>query len=101
MTIPLRGSLADAAVLAALLVLVVRPLVAGPLLGAFGLGRSGSLFGVWGGLKGAVPILLGSLPIARGLAQGERLFALVGLVVVFSLLVQGLTLGRLARRLGI
>jgi potassium/hydrogen antiporter len=101
MTIPLRGSLADAAVLTALLVLVIRPLVAGPLLGAFGLGRSGSLFGVWGGLKGAVPILLGSLPIARGLAQGERLFALVGLVVVFSLLVQGLTLGRLARRLGI
>jgi potassium/hydrogen antiporter len=101
MTIPLRGSLADAAVLAALLVLVVRPLVAGPLLGAFGLGRSGSLFGVWGGLKGAVPILLGSLPIARGLAQGERLFALVGLVVVFSLVVQGMTLGRLARRLGI
>jgi len=31
----------------------------------------------------------------------ERLFALVGLVVVFSLLAQGLTLGRLAQRLGI
>jgi NhaP-type Na+/H+ and K+/H+ antiporter len=48
-----------------------------------------------------VPILLGSLPIARGLADGNRLFALVGLVVVFSLLVQGMTLGRLASRLGI
>jgi cell volume regulation protein A len=101
MTIPLRGSLADAAVIAALLVLVIRPLVAGPVLGAFGLGRAGTIFGVWGGLKGAVPILLGSLPLARGLAGGERLFALVGLVVVFSLLAQGLTLGRLAQRLGI
>jgi cell volume regulation protein A len=101
MTIPLRGSLADAAVLAVLLVLVIRPLVAGPLLVVSGLGRGGSIFGVWGGLKGAVPILLGSLPIARGLAGGERLFALVGLVVVFSLLAQGLTLGRLAQRLGI
>jgi cell volume regulation protein A len=101
MTIPLRGSFADAAVIAALLVLVIRPLVAGPVLAASGLGRAGSIFGIWGGLKGAVPILLGSLPIARGLAGGERLFALVGLVVVFSLLAQGLTLGRLARRLGI
>jgi potassium/hydrogen antiporter len=82
-------------------VLVIRPLVAGPVLAVSGLGRAGSVFGVWGGLKGAVPILLGSLPIARGLADGNRLFALVGLVVVFSLLVQGLTLGRLARRLGI
>jgi cell volume regulation protein A len=101
MTIPLRGSIVDAAVIGALLVLVIRPVVAGPVMGAFGLGRAGSSFGVWGGLKGAVPILLGSLPIARGLAHGNKLFALVGLVVVFSLLVQGLTLGRLARRLGI
>jgi potassium/hydrogen antiporter len=101
MTIPLRGSIVDAVVIGALLVLVIRPVVAGPVMGAFGLGRAGSSFGVWGGLKGAVPILLGSLPIARGLAHGNKLFALVGLVVVFSLLVQGLTLGRLARRLGI
>ena len=100
-TIPLRGSFGDALAIAALLVLVIRPLVAGPVLGAFGLGRRGAVFGVWGGLKGAVPILLGSLPLARGLAHGDRLFALVGLVVVCSLLVQGLTLGRLGRRLGL
>ena len=48
-----------------------------------------------------MPILLGSLPLARGLAEGDQIFALVGLVVLFSLVVQGLTLGRLARRLGI
>jgi potassium/hydrogen antiporter len=101
MTIPLRGSLVDAVLITAILVLVIRPLVAGPVLGAAGLGRGGTIFGVWGGLKGAVPILLGSLPIARGLAEGNRLFALVGLVVVCSLLVQGLTLGRLASRLGV
>jgi cell volume regulation protein A len=100
-TIPLRGSLADAAAIAALLVLVIRPLIAGPVLRAFGANRNEAIFGVWGGLKGAVPILLGSLPLARGLAEGSRLFALVGLVVLFSLLVQGLTLGRLARRLEI
>jgi potassium/hydrogen antiporter len=98
-TIPLRASVGDAIAIAALLVLVIRPLVAGPVLGVFGLGRRGTVFGVWGGLKGAVPILLGSLPLARGLAHGDRLFALVGLVVVCSLLVQGLTLGRLGRRL--
>ena len=101
MTIPLRGSLVDAALITAFLVLLIRPIVAGPVLASAGLGRAGTLFGVWGGLKGAVPILLGSLPIARGVADGNRLFALVGLVVVFSLLVQGLTLGRLANRLGV
>jgi potassium/hydrogen antiporter len=100
-TIPLRGSLADALAITALLVLVIRPLIAGPVLRVFGASRNEAVFGVWGGLKGAVPILLGSLPLARGLAEGNRLFALVGLVVLFSLLVQGLTLGRLARRLGI
>jgi cell volume regulation protein A len=101
MTIPLRGSLVDAALITAFLVLLIRPIVAGPVLASAGLGRAGTLFGVWGGLKGAVPILLGSLPIARGVADGNRLFALVGLVVVFSLLVQGVTLGRLANRLGV
>jgi RimJ/RimL family protein N-acetyltransferase len=91
----------DAAAIATLLVLVIRPLIAGPVLRVFGANRNEAIFGVWGGLKGAVPILLGSLPLARGLAEGNRLFALVGLVVLFSLLVQGLTLGRLARRLEI
>jgi cell volume regulation protein A len=101
MTIPLRGSFTDAVLIAALIVLVIRPLVAGPALRAFGFSRNEAVFGAWGGLKGAVPILLGSLPIARGLADGERLFALVGLVVVLSLVVQGLTLARAARRLGV
>ena len=100
-TIPLRGSLLDALAIAALLVLLIRPLVAGPVLHAFGASRDETIFGVWGGLKGAVPILLGSLPVASGLAQGDRMFALVGLVVLFSLIAQGLTLGRLARRLDI
>jgi cell volume regulation protein A len=80
---------------------IVRPLALEPLLTGSGLQRHEKSFVMFAGLKGAVPILLGSLPIARGLAGGERLFALVGLVVVFSLLAQGLTLGRLARRLGI
>jgi cell volume regulation protein A len=100
-TIPLRGSIGDALAIAALLVLVIRPLIAGPVLRAFGATRNEAIFGVWGGLKGAVPILLGSLPLAHGLAEGNHLFALVGLVVLFSLIAQGLTLGRLARRLDI
>jgi cell volume regulation protein A len=101
LTIPLRGAFWDALAIAAVLVLVIRPLVAGPVLGAFRFGGRSSAFGVWGGLKGAVPILLGSLPLARGVAGGSHLFALVGLVVMLSLLVQGVTLSRLARRLGV
>ena len=58
-------------------------------------------FGVWGGLKGAVPILLGSLPVAAGLPYGSRIFALTGVVVLVSLVVQGGTLGRAASALGL
>jgi cell volume regulation protein A len=97
LSVPLAGVWWDALAVAALVALVIRPLVAAPVLRACGFSARESGFGVWGGLKGAVPILLGSLPIAHGVAGGTHLFALVGVAVVLSLLLQGLTLGRLAR----
>lgn len=97
----LGSAWADALILAAVLALLVRPLVGYPLLRAFRFGRSEAAFGVWGGLKGAVPILLGSLPLAAGMSGGAHLFALVGLVVLFTLVLQGLTLGRVLRLLGV
>src|SRR5262249_58567347 len=52
------GVWGDGILLAAVLALVVRPLVVGPLLAPVGLRRGERLFVIWGGLKGAVPILL-------------------------------------------
>jgi cell volume regulation protein A len=68
---------------------------------AFRFSRAEAAFGVWGGLKGAVPILLGSLPMAADLRYGPRVFAITGVVVFVSLVVQGATLGRVASALGL
>jgi cell volume regulation protein A len=46
-------------------------------------------FVLFAGLKGAVPILLGSFILAAHVPQGQRLYGIVVVVVVFSVLVQG------------
>ncbi len=83
----------------ALLLFVLRPLFALPTLAALGYTRGEALFGSIAGLRGAVPILLASLPLAAGLEAGEAILALTGVVVVLSLVVQGVPLGRIADRL--
>ena len=100
-TVPLRGSLADAVLIATLLVPVIPAAHRGS--GAACVRRHpqrGDLRRM-GGLKGAVPILLGSLPLARGLAEGNHLFALVGLLRCPRSSCKDSPLGWLARRLGI
>lgn len=51
---------------------------------------------MWGGLRGGISIAL-ALTLPEGSARDLILTMTYG-VVVFSILVQGLTLGRLARR---
>ena len=55
----------------------------------------------WGGLKGAVPIILGIVPVMHGLSAGEDLFNIVFIVVLAATALQGLTLIPLARWLGL
>ena len=55
----------------------------------------------WGGLKGAVPIILGIVPVLHGLPEGETIFNIVFLVVLAATALQGLTLIPLARWLGL
>lgn len=58
-------------------------------------------FMCWAGLRGAVPIVLATYPMAAGLSVGEEVFNLVFFAVLLSVSLQGSTLGALARRLGL
>jgi cell volume regulation protein A len=87
--------------LAALLVLVARPLVAGPLLWPVRLQRGERLFVLWCGLKGAVPILLAAFAVLAKVDDAKVIYSLVFVAVAFSVLVQGTTVPLAAKRLGI
>lgn len=89
----------DGLVLAIAIMVVLRPLLTYPTLTLLGYSRAESAFGSLAGLRGAVPILLASLPIAAGLAEGDTILALTAVVVFASLLVQGVPLPRVAERL--
>lgn len=76
-------------VLAALLIVVIRPVLVGPLLLPLQLTRGERGFVLFAGLKGAVPILLGILIRDAEVPGAMRLAAIIFVVVVISVLVQG------------
>jgi cell volume regulation protein A len=55
----------------------------------------------WGGLRGAVPIVLTTIPSSAGLPGATQIFDMVFLLVVVFTLVQAPTLPWAARRLGV
>jgi cell volume regulation protein A len=59
------------------------------------------LFVSWAGLRGAVPIVLTTIPLAERVAGSEKLFDTVFVMVVVATLVTGPTLPWVARRLGV
>lgn len=81
------------------LTFVARPIAT--FLGTAGmkLGWKHRLFMSWAGLRGAVPIVLATYPAAAGIKGGDDIFNLVFFAVMLSILVQGSTLGLLARML--
>ena len=68
---------------------ILRPLVVGICLAGSGLRRNEKAFVLFAGLKGAVPILLGSLLLQSHIPDAHRYYGIVVLVVAFSVLVQG------------
>jgi potassium/hydrogen antiporter len=92
--------LGGAAILVAL-ALVVRPLVVALTLARSTLARPEKLFVAWSGLKGAVPILLAAFAILGGVPDGERIYDVVFVVVLGSVVLQGGLLPTVAARLGI
>jgi potassium/hydrogen antiporter len=87
--------------LAILLAFVVRPLLCGLVLWPISLERGERLFVLWSGLKGAVPVLLGVFILAADVADQDRLYAVIFVVVAFSVIVQGGLVPTVARRLGV
>jgi potassium/hydrogen antiporter len=91
----------DGLLLAVILAFVARPIAAGVLLLPVRLRWGERLFVMWGGLKGAVPILLAAFALLAGIDDGRRIYEIVFVVVAFSVLVQGSTFPFVAGRLGI
>jgi len=56
---------------------------------------------IWGGLKGAVPILLAAFALAASVDDARRIYQTVFVVVLASVLVQGSTIPFAARRFGV
>jgi potassium/hydrogen antiporter len=73
----------------AVLALVIRPLFVGLCLVPAKLKSNERNFVLFAGLKGAVPILLGSFILVAHVHEAERLYGIVVVVVVFSVLIQG------------
>ncbi len=83
------------------LAIVIRPLVVGLCLLPAQLERGERAFVLFAGLKGAVPILLGELILTADIPDAERLYGIVVIVVIFSVIVQGSLVPGVARRLGV
>lgn len=91
----------DGIVLFVVLTLFARPLAVW--LGTLGMGFGAKErhFMVWAGLRGAVPIVLATYPMAAGLPVGQDVFNLVFFAVIVSVALQGSTLGLMARGFGL
>ncbi|MCC6337557.1 MAG: potassium/proton antiporter [Myxococcales bacterium] len=91
----------DGVLLFLALTFVARP--AAVWLGTLGMGFAAKerVFMCWAGLRGAVPIVLATYPMAAGIQAGQDVFNLVFFAVILSVAIQGSTLGTLARRLGL
>ena len=91
----------DGLLLAVALAFVARPLGLAPLLAPMKLRLGEKLFIAWGGLKGAVPILLAALALLAEVDEARRIYEIVFVVVLFSVVVQGASVPFAAKRLGV
>lgn len=67
----------------------------------FGIGWRAQLFLSWAGLRGAVPIILATIPLAADIPQAQTLFDVVLVFVIVFTVVQAPTLPLAARLLGV
>jgi cell volume regulation protein A len=87
--------------LAVLLMLVIRPIFVGLLVLPIRLRWGERAFVLWAGLKGAVPILLGLFILSGSVVGGERIYAIISIVVLASVVIQGALVPVFARAFGV
>lgn len=97
----LLPNLLPAIAIAAFLILAARPLTVLACLLPFRFNPQERVFISWVGLRGAVPIFLGTLPVLAGVPGADEFFTVAYVVVVISLIVQGWTVAPAARYLGL
>ena len=83
------------------LALVIRPLVVAITLRTVRMSRPEKAFIAFSGLKGAVPVLLAAFAILSDAPDAQRIYALVFVAVLVSVVGQGTFVPLVARRLGI
>ncbi|MFO7706091.1 MAG: potassium/proton antiporter [Halopseudomonas sp.] len=88
-------------IIAAVLVLVARPLAVVPILALSGFNKREITLVSWVGLRGSVPIILAIFPLIFGLPGAALIFNVVFFVVLISATIQGSTLPLVARKLGL
>lgn len=86
---------------AAFLMLVARPIAVVLSLLPFRFSRHEVVFTSWVGLRGAVSILLGIVPMIAGMPEGHLFFNVAFIVVMASLLIQGWSVRPVARLLNL
>lgn len=105
LSVPYRAelsSLASVAVAISLfLMFVARPVSVFISLFRAKIGFKEKLLVSWVGLRGSVPIVLATFPLAAGIKEAGEIFVLISFIVVMSVLIQGFTLAALARWLGL
>ena len=79
-------------------VAVIRPIAVALLLARSTLTTGEKVFVSWGGLKGAVPILLGLFAVTAHATNAEHLYDVIFVVVLASVVVQGSTITAVASR---
>ena len=94
-------SAGGALIVAAVLILVARPVAVFLCLHPFRFSWQEKLFISWVGLRGAVGIFMASVPKLAGLPHADLYFNVAFCVVLISLVVQGWTLTRSAKWLGL
>jgi cell volume regulation protein A len=91
----------EGVLVAAVLMLVARPVAVFLCLWPTALSTREKVFVSWVGLRGSVPVVLATFPLLAGVPRADELFHLVFFVVLASVLVQGATVPLAARLLGV
>lgn len=86
---------------AAFMILVARPLSVFISMAFSGYEVKEKILISWVGLRGAVPIIMGTYPLVAGISKADYIFNLVFFASIISLLVQGTTISIIAKYLGL